>query len=463
MRKYIFRRLLLMVPTLLLVSLLAFMLQEAAPGDPVKQYLKDAGPDQQESRLDQRIREATYRRAVTELGADLPPFYFAIQAASLPDTLHRILPLPVRKVFTTWCRQTGNPGAVQGWYDQIHALRDTLSRDASLSEAQAGHLRRIAAQLPLQEDKAAALRLLEAWPDSIYPQLRMDSKASLAAVDKTSTWRNWVPMLVWHGTPNRYHRWMSGLFSTESQRSWVDGQPIWRKIGQAARWTLIMNGLAILLAYGISIPLGVWLAGKAGSRSDQWVTFLIYALYAIPGFWLGTLLLIFFTTPTYGMDLFPSIGLGDIPPGAGFWETFSIRASHLFLPIFCLTYGSVAYLTRQMRNAMVQELKKDYIRTAWSKGLSQHRVLWVHAFRNALFPMITLFAQILPAALAGSVAIEVIFNIPGMGRLTYASILSQDWPLVYGILFLAAILTLVGSLLADLLYRAADPRVRLGN
>ncbi len=453
-----------MIPTLVLVSILAFMLQEAAPGDPVKQYLKDTGPDQQESILDQRVRQATYQRAVRELGVDLPAFYFAIHAASLPDTLHQILPLTVRKVYANWCRSTGNPDLVQGWFRQIRLLEDTLAlANLTIGISSSSAMRRMAAQLPLQEDITGARNVMESWPDTIYPQLRKDCVATLAATEVGSPWRNWIPRLVWYGTPNRYHRWMSGLFSTGSQRSWVDGQPIWRKIGQAARWTLIMNGLAILLAYGISIPLGVWLAGKAGSRSDQWITFFIYALYAIPGFWLGTLLLIFFTTPTYGMDFFPSIGLGDIPPGTSFWETFSIRASHLFLPVFCLTYGSVAYLTRQMRNAMVQELKKDYIRTAWSKGLSPHRVLWGHAFRNALFPMITLFAQILPAALAGSVAIEVIFNIPGMGRLTYAGILNQDWPLVYGILFLAAILTLAGSLIADLLYSLANPRVRLGN
>ena len=221
-----------------------------------------------------------------------------------------------------------------------------------------------------------------------------------------------------------------------------------------------MNGLAILLAYGLSIPLGVWMARHAGSARDQWTTLLLYTLYSIPGFWLGTLLLVFLTTPEYGLDIFPSIGLGDLRPDDSGWDILITRTSHLFLPVFCLTYGSLAYLTRHVRNAMLHELKQDYIRAAWARGLSERQVIWRHAFRNALFPLITLFGAVLPAALAGSVAIEVIFNIPGMGRLTYASIVSQDWPVVYGVLFLAAMLTLAGSLLADLLYSRADPRVR---
>ncbi len=461
MNPYFRKRLLLLLPTLVLVSFLAFWLQESVPGDPVAQMLQDEDPDAAMSLRDLRVYQAAYQRTAKELGMDRPSFYCSLTPRSLPDTLYRILPISRRETFAKWCRQTGSPILVQKWFDRLTDYQNAiLAEDPSGKDQRLSSVRSQLSRIPLMSDPDEIRTTLSALPDSLYPEKKQAALNAIPAIASGMVFQNWWPRLLWHGMDNRYHRWMASLFGGTAHRSRVDGQPVWRKIGQAAKWTLWMNGFAILFAYGLSIPLGVWMARHAGSGKDQWTTFLLYAMYSIPGFWLGTLLLVFFTTPVYGMDLFPSIGLGDLPPGSGWWEAFTIRASHLFLPVFCLTYGSLAYLTRQVRNAMVHEFKQDYIRAAWAKGLNQKQVVWKHAFRNALFPLITLFGAILPAAIAGSVAIEVIFNIPGMGRLTYLSILAQDWPVVYGVLFLAAILTLAGSLIADLLYGWADPRVR---
>lgn len=461
MSAYFRKRLLLVIPTLVLVSFLAFWLQESAPGDPVAQYLRDADPEAAMPLRDLRVHEAAYHRAAHELGMDRPAFYVGITPRSLPDTLHRILPLAKRATFSSWCRQTGSPIQVQIWYDQLDQYQKAiLQLDPSGKDPKMATVRTDLARIPFLTDPIQVRSLMENLPDSLAADERQSALSAIPVFQNGFIASNWLPRISWNGFNNRYHRWMVSLFGGSSHRSWVDGQPVWRKISQAAKWTLLMNGFAILFAYGLSIPLGVWMARHAGTARDQWTTFLLYAMYSVPGFWLGTLLLVFFTTPVYGMDLFPSIGLGDIPHHASGLEILIIRTSHLFLPIFCLTYGSLAYLTRQVRNAMLKELKQDYIRAAWAKGLSARHVIWRHAFRNALFPLITLFGAVLPAAIAGSVAIEVIFNIPGMGRLTYASILSQDWPVVYGVLFLAAILTLAGSLISDLLYGWADPRVR---
>lgn len=461
MSAYFRKRLLLVIPTLVLVSFLAFWLQESAPGDPVAQYLRDSDPEAAMPLRDLRVHEAAYERAAHELGMDRPAFYVGISPRSLPDTLHRILPLARRTAFSSWCRKTGSPIQVQNWYDQLDRYQSPILQfDPAGKDPKMASVRTDLARIPFLTDPIQVRILMEDMPDSLAADERQSALSAIPVFPDGIIASNWLPRFTWNGLDNRYHRWMVSLFGGSSQRSWVDGQPVWRKIGQAARWTLLMNGFAILFAYGMSIPLGVWMARHAGTARDQWTTFLLYAMYSVPGFWLGTLLLVFFTTPVYGMDLFPSIGLGDIPHDASGLETLLIRTSHLFLPIFCLTYGSLAYLTRQVRNAMLKELKQDYIRAAWARGLSARNVIWRHAFRNALFPLITLFGAVLPAAIAGSVAIEVIFNIPGMGRLTYASILSQDWPVVYGVLILAAILTLFGSLLSDLLYSRADPRVR---
>ncbi|MEM9848821.1 MAG: ABC transporter permease, partial [Bacteroidota bacterium] len=172
--------------------------------------------------------------------------------------------------------------------------------------------------------------------------------------------------------------------------------------------------------------------------------------------------IVFFTTPQYGMDIFPSIGLGsssmeDDP----FWTVFFERAGHLILPIFCVTYAALAFITRQMRAAMITVLSQDYIRTARAKGLNERKVIWKHAFRNALFPLITLLGSLFPSLIAGSVILEIIFNISGMGSLIFDAIFAQDWPVVYSVLMIGTMLTMLGILLADLLYAWVDPRIRL--
>ena len=136
-----------------------------------------------------------------------------------------------------------------------------------------------------------------------------------------------------------------------------------------------------------------------------------------------------------------------------------MAARQLVLPVFCLTYGSLAFITQQMRNAMLEVLEQDFIRTARAKGLPERQVIWKHALRNALFPIITLFGAVFPAMMAGSVVIESIFNLPGMGKLAVESIRNQDWPVVYAILLLSASLTMAGLLISDWLYAMADPRV----
>lgn len=459
--RYVLKRLLLAVPTLFLVSLMAFLLQEAIPGDPVARHLGESVTDPSPGRSDRRVREAAYARAAAETGANLPAFYLTWRPLSYPDTLHRILPIPQRDAWRAWCLSTGSPAASQLWFSALRQAQDRVSKENGLSETNRKLLDNVLENLRIQTDRTRALATLQNWPDTLLTALRAQTQSALPPQPETWRWRNWIPAIDLHGSENRYHLWLTSLLRGEGARSRADARPVGEKIGEALGWTLGMNAVAILLAYLAGIPLGVWMAGRAGRRSERLASILLYSAYAVPGFWMGTLLLVFLTTPQYGLDLFPSLGTGDLPPEAGFLETLKIRTGHMILPVFCLTYGSVAFITRQVRNAMVEELKKDYIRTAWAKRLSRHAVLWRHAFPNALFPLITLFAQVLPSALAGSVAVEVIFSIPGMGRLTYASILAQDWPVVYGILFLAAAVTLLGSLLADILYALADPRVRL--
>jgi peptide/nickel transport system permease protein len=171
------------------------------------------------------------------------------------------------------------------------------------------------------------------------------------------------------------------------------------------------------------------------------------------------MLVIFTTTDEYGMNWFPTFGLGDVTPDMNALEVFSERGFHLLLPLFCLIPGRLAYLSRQMRGAVLSIFRMDYIRTARAKGLSEEKVVWVHAFRNSLIPLITLFAGIFPAAISGSFIIEIIFSIPGMGQVAYAALVARDYPMVFTVMMFSAFLTLIGTLVADIMYALVDPRI----
>jgi peptide/nickel transport system permease protein len=236
----------------------------------------------------------------------------------------------------------------------------------------------------------------------------------------------------------------------------------------------------------ISIPLAIWGIRKLrtklkektknfkisirgiyakGSYMDNLSTTVLFILYSLPSFWIGTLLIVFFTTKNYGLmyDWFPTGGVQTMElandPNASIFSKCTDILYHLFLPTLCITISSFAYLSRQMRGAMLGVLRQDYIRTADSKGLSEHKVIWKHAFRNSLFPIITLFSSVFPRALSGAIAIELIYNIPGMGVLVLKAIGERDWPIVFTVAMLAAILTMIGNLIADILYAVVDPRI----
>jgi peptide/nickel transport system permease protein len=171
------------------------------------------------------------------------------------------------------------------------------------------------------------------------------------------------------------------------------------------------------------------------------------------------MLIIFFTTPQYGMNFFPNFGVGDVTSDMSWWDIFVERAIHMILPVFCLTYGSLAYLSRQMRGGILSVFRQDYIRTARAKGVPEGKVVWKHAFRNSLIPIITIFASLFPAAISGSFIIENIYSIPGMGQMALSALVSRDYPVVFTVMMFSAFLTLVGTLMSDILYAFVDPRI----
>ena len=277
-----------------------------------------------------------------------------------------------------------------------------------------------------------------------------------------NTIKKYQPRIIWYGFQNQYHRWISGFVTGDFGISYQDKRPVSSKIFDALKWSMILSLLSILIAYIVAIPLGVRSAVDKGKNSEKFITTLLFLLYSLPNFWIATMLIRYLGDGN-GIGLFPIYGLGNLPETAPFLDRFLETAYHFVLPLFCLTYASFAFISRQMRGGMLNILEMDYIRTARAKGLEKSVVIWKHAFRNSLIPIITLFANIFPAAISGSFIIEVIYSIPGMGQLTLKAIFARDYPIVFTVLMFSAILTLIGNLVADILYAYVDPRISFSN
>jgi len=461
MMSYLLKRLAWFVPTGIIISLLAFALSKFAPGDPAD--LRNSAVVSASFLEADRLYGETTRL----LGLDKPIFYFAVRSAAHPDTLHRVFRKERRNAMLALLGQYGNWPAVQAYYEQIH-----IAFQESLKLRDAGQMSRSLRDMLALSDP----NQIRAGLGAIQAQIGSDSllflklNPSVASIHKKlaslqsnrSRYKLYIPVLHWHGFDNQYHHWLAGLIKGDFGTSYLDGRPVGKKVSDGLVWTFRLNLISIFMAFGIAIPLGVWSANKVGGRLDRWTTVLLFMAYSVPVFWLATLLQVFFTTPEYGLDWFPSTGLSELDAGASWWARFADQAVHLSLPIFCLTLGALAFIARQMRGGMLQVLGMEYIKTARAKGLSARLIIWKHAFRNALFPIITLIGSVFPSLLAGSVVIEVIFGIPGMGKLSVDAIFARDWPVVFAILMMGALLTMAGIFLSDVLYALADPRVRHG-
>ena len=462
MVKYFLKRILLFIPTLLLITVLTFFLSRSAPGDPVEDAL-----ELEDIAMTDVEYELLYRQTAENMGLDKPLFYFQLSAAAFPDTLYKIIPQTHRHTLRQLIQQYGDWVQIQDYY---HAIKDFRYRfnllPDSIISTQKSIVNPALKKLLLNAENQVIEYQLTQIENNTPTDLVQYYKRLTAAYDRikknATIYKNRIPSFRWHGTNNQYHHWLANVIKGDLGASKVDGRPVGSKIMDALRWTLLINGIAIFLVYIIAIPLGVGTAVRKGTKLDKFTSLTMFMLHSLPNFWIAILLIVFFTNPQFGMDWFPAMGLGDIPVDASFWTMVRIRAAHLILPIFCIVYPALAFVLRQMRGAMAKVLDQDYIRTARAKGVSQKDIVWKHAFRNSLFPIITLFASLLPATISGSVVIEQIFGIPGMGKLMIESIIQHDWSVVFGILILAALLTMLGILIADMLYAMADPRIKLG-
>ena len=266
------------------------------------------------------------------------------------------------------------------------------------------------------------------------------------------------------------HTWKVGLKVPDLGESFSFHRPVMDLIRESLPITLLLEGLSLPLIYLIAIWTGIQAARARGKLVDVGLGTILLGLYSVPEIWAGVMMIGFLTNKVSYVHWFPSNGLHDLLAdampflpswgAAGFQRGWLLDMIwHLCLPLICLSYGSFAFLSRLQRGALLETLGQDFVRTARAKGLSERVVLYRHAFRNGLMPLITVAANILPGLIGGSVIVETIFGINGMGKLTIDSVYARDRELLLSLTLIASLLQLVGNLLADLSYAVADPRV----
>lgn len=399
MSSYILRRVLLFIPGLFLVSLFTFFLSKQVPNDSVDQILELNGI---ESYLgDGDSYQIEYEKISKAWHLDKPNFYFSVAPQNYPKSLNKYLGREHRE-----------------------KARDLFKR--GLNERQVDLF----------------------FANGQFPTGYIE--------------RSCFPKFHWHGTKNQYHLWVSNLLNKKSNISILDGRSVSTKISEALPWTISLVLMTLILCIGLSILLGGYLSSIRHSLLESVISVILYLSYSIPVFWLATVFIVFFTSPQYGdwLNWFPSAVHSQYNLNDTGERNYINIVSQLTLPILCLTLHYLSYVTTHVKSSLDKQMIQDYIVTAKSKGLSLIDTIRVHGLRNALIPIITIFIAAIPQAFVGSLVVEIIFNIPGMGRLIYASILSADWNVVFSVLLIVSFITMISYLLGDILYAMANPKIR---
>ncbi|MEL6251706.1 MAG: ABC transporter permease [Bacteroidota bacterium] len=461
MWKYVLKRLGVFLPGLLLISMLVFYLSTKSPVNEL------ASQCNVEAQANFSEYEACLKRSWKLHKLDKPLFYFALQSFAEPDTLHLIYDYRQKAAAEELCHHSGDWPKVQDYFLTIRQLDNAHARERSRvktfsSREVFSHMKaEIIALRGLGKVKEIKARLDQIQlflqnQDSLQ-MLKEDTEKVRKALDEIehspNKWKSYIPWFSWYGTDNRYHSWIKGALRFDWGYSYLDNSPINEEIKRRFWVTFGFSLISTLLVFLISIPLGVWAARNKDKLPDKLSGSILFALDSVPAFWMGLLLLMTFANP-YLLKIFPAEYMAHAPD-------LSSKIASMILPLITYTYGSIAILSRMTRNALLEVSEQDYIRTARAKGLKENQVVWKHGMRNALLPMISISVYVLPALFSGSVIIEEIFNIPGLGTYIYTAVALNNTPVILAVFSILGFLTLLGYLLSDILTYKADPRINL--
>lgn len=426
MLQYTIQRILLAIPTLLGITLITFLIMRLAPGDPVDLFLGGAAGGEGISTDRQADMEKTREDLRRQLGLDQP--------------LHMQYLIWLSKLVLQVEDLTG--------FERGALLADTLLGELSQVER---------TELAGLEGKQRKARFLEYF--------RRLSPDGVDALVESPFWQSRL-----FSVEGNYAYAGAGievlqmddwrLVTLNFGRSFKDQERVIDHILDRLPITLEINLISLFFAYLIGVPLGILLSVKQNSVIDRLATTGTFMLWSMPSFWVGMLLILFFCNKEF-YYWFPASGIQSLNVSEEWsaWRLLTDHAHHMVLPILASTYSSFAGISRYMRTSMLENLRLDYVRTAQAKGLRYRVVVLRHVLRNSLIPIVTLLAGLLPGMIAGSVFIETIFTIPGLGFLGFQSVIVRDYPMAMALFTIAGALSLVGILVADILLKAVDPRI----
>jgi peptide/nickel transport system permease protein len=447
------------IPTLWFISSVVFVLLKLIPAQAA--FLQE-----DESGVNSASRSAIYRQYLERTGQNLPLFYVSLRSVAEPDTLLTILPVKEQQFLRRLALTYGNWPLVAEFYAQVLKLR-AVSKQLSNSQLRSYYQVQIAKLFETTNSNT----LLHILSDIEQTHHRHTTNQSILAVSEATLqsftrlqqnktpYTKYIPVFNWHGSQNQYHQWLQNVVKGDLGISLRDGRPVHSILAEAIGSTFLLSLCSLLMIFTIAILLNFLLIHEDYSWLRKPVLNTVYVLDTIPLFLLASSLIILLASNSY-LSLFPVYGLGNIPEEATWFEKISIRLYHLTIPSICLTVSSIPYVISQLNTAMTEVKKADYIQTARAKGIAEWKIVRQHIFKNALLPLITLFSSYIPALLGGAVVIEVIFAIPGMGRLLVDSVLARDYPVVLGIVLVMAFAKIAAHSIADVLYYLADPRIR---
>jgi peptide/nickel transport system permease protein len=479
MQAYVLRRLLLMIPTFFGISLILFLILNLAPGRPGAQSSGDIAQN-----MRGEVTQESYRIFREQFHLDKPTLFntrFALTSAEIERDVSLAAGLDANASSADRVRAQEELEDL-GSYSVPHLVKLLDSKNPRLRDA-AGYFLRLNAIRPLEEpfnpSPSPEVRARNQAVDQENARLRTlryaidaDEPAKLRVVAELKRWYAEHEGRYRHGTAKkiaifftdtRFFAYWKNLLRFDFGVSLTSREPVVATLLSKLKYSLSLSVGSLLLAYAIAVPLGIFSAVKKGTRVDRALTTTLFMLYSLPSFFVATLLLYFFSAGSSieALRLFPTGGWAS--SDASEHTTLGALGDvlwHLVLPIGCMTYGSLAALSRYMRAGMLDVIQADFVRTARAKGLSERVVIGKHALRNGLLPILTLLAGLLPAVLGGSVIVEYIFGIPGMGLWTVEAIYQRDYNVILAVELFSTILVLFGLLITDLSYALVDPRIR---
>lgn len=447
------------------VLLASFLLLKMKPGDPVLSLPGMSG----NANSSLSVSDSRYEELYVEYGLNLPAFYFTIGNLAVPDSFNNIANPSERTFLVNLSRETGRPDVIANIYSLLVQCREE-SKAFSL-DYQWIVSREIVNLLKSDSwsnFNSSYKNILVTWKTEQVPEMKATALISSELNLNTSSWKQWIPVLSFH-RKNQFQSWCEGWITADNsgiikmyRNSRLSGLPVFSVIRKPFVVTLLISFLSLLLSVMISIPAACELVIR---RENKWVERLNNALlflYSVPVFWVAVLLLILLASPMF-LNVFPSSGIEPLegfPDDMGAFMRMVISIGYYVLPVIALSYGGVIFFIRLLRNGLLSEMQQDYIITARASGYKERVIVYRFALKNAFYSSLTLMWITFPALLSGSVLIENVFSIPGMGSLLIRSVQNQDHPVLIGIFMIIGIITSLSFVLLDIIQSFIDPRLK---